>query len=265
MDDTLTDDVNMADGGWSLDYDKTYTEIQNFKPNNNYNRIYRDDEFPLYRSVRVTAKTTDYISIYKFVKGGHVPADLSAYKSYKLYAKGEGKMIIRMIKESVVRFADQYKTTIPLTAAGSNYQISFDDFTSDFIKAPFDPKDVKAVVYTFELNGVNTEFDFFADEQAFSPTAVQSIKALQSKEITVSPNPTTGAFLIKFVSDEERDMDVTFTDMTGKLVYKQPVRAIVGFNTVSIDFPKAMPTSILFVQMGNNHIKYGVTKLSIVK
>jgi choice-of-anchor A domain-containing protein len=265
MDDTLTDDVYMADGGWSLDYDKTYTEIQNFKPNNNDNRIYRDDEFPLYRSVRVTAKTTDYISIYKFVKGGHAPADLSAYKSYKLYAKGTGKMTIRMIKESVVRFADQYKTTIPLTAVGSNYQISFDDFTSDFIKAPFDPKDVKAVVYTFELNGVNTEFDFFADDQSFSPTAVQSIKALQSKEITVSPNPTTGAVQLKFVSDEARDMDVTFTDMTGKLVFKQSVRAIVGFNTVNIDFPKALPTSVLLVQMGNNNVKYGVTKLSIMK
>jgi hypothetical protein len=88
---------------------------------------------------------------------------------------------------------------------------------------------------------------------------------LQSKEITVSPNPTTGAFQIKFVSDEARDMDVTFTDMTGKLVFKQSVRAIVGFNTVSIDFPKAMPTSVLLVQMGNNNIKYGVTKLSIVK
>lgn len=265
LDDTLTDDVYMADGGWSLDFDKTYTEIQNFKPNNNDNRIYRDDEFPLYRNVRVTAKTTDYISIYKFVKGGHTPVDLSAYKSYKLYAKGQGKMIIRLIKESVVRFADQYKTTVPLYAAGSNYQISFDDFTSDFIKAPFDPKDVKAVVYTFEFNGVNTEFDFFADEQSFSPTAVQSIKALQSKEITLSPNPTTGAFQIKFVSEEERDMDISFTDMTGKLVYKQSVRAIQGFNSVNIDFPKALPTSILFVQMGNNNVKYIVNKLSIVK
>lgn len=265
LDDTLTDDVYMADGGWSLDYDKTYTQIQNFKPNNNDNRIYRDDEFPLYRSVRVTAQTTDYISIYKFVRGGHAPANLSAYKSYKLFAKGTGKMTIRLIKESVVRFADQYKTTIPLTPAGTNYQISFDDFTSDFIKAPFDPKDVKAVVYTFEFNGVNTEFDFFADEQSFSPTAVQSIKALQSKVITVSPNPTTGAFQVKFVSDEARDMDITFTDMTGKLVYKQPVRAIMGFNSVNIDFPRAMPTSVLFVQMGNDNVKYSVTRLSIVK
>jgi len=265
MDDTLTDDVYMADGGWSLDFDKTYTEIQQFKPNNNNNRIYRDDEFPLYRSVKVTAKTTDYISIYKFIKAGHAPANLSAYKSYKLFASGQGKMTIRMIKESVNRFVDQYKTTIPLTPAGANYQISFDDFTSDFLSAPFDPKDVKAVVYTFEFNGVATDFNFFADEQSFSPAAVQSIKALSSKVLTISPNPTSGTFQIKFASEEERDMDITFTDMTGKMVFKQPVRAIQGFNTFTIDFPKSLPPSVLFVQMGNNSVKYGVTKLSILK
>lgn len=265
INDSLADDVYMADGGWSIDFDKTNTTIVNFKPNNNIARIYADNEFPLYRSVQLNVSSHDYISVYKFVKSGQEKADLTPYHSYKFFAKGEGKMEIILIKESVEKFADQYKMTVNLDPAGKNYQISFDDFVSDNLSTPFNPSDVKAVVYNFNFNGVATELNFFADEQSFSPAAVNSIRALSSKKVTISPNPANAKFQLKFASEEDRDLDLTLTDLTGKLVYRQTVHAVTGFNTFDILLPSGIPQSVMMVQLGNDNIKYGITKLSIVK
>lgn len=266
VNDTLADDVYLADGGWSLDLDASYTNLIKFKPENNEGRVYNDEEFPLYRSVEVKAFTNDYISIYKFIKAGQEAADLTKYHSYKFFARGEGKMRLSLLKNSVVKFSDQYQTTITLNPAGQNHQISFDDFTSKTQTAPFDPSDVTALVYTFEMNSVPTDFSFFAEEQAFSPTAVQSIKALSSKAVELFPNPIAdGKFQVRFVSEEPRDMDLTVTDLTGKIVYKQSVHADMGHNKVDVEMPSSVPATILFVQLGNEQVMYGITKLGVVR
>lgn len=265
VNDTLVDDVYLADGSWSLDIDNEYTTVTNFKPNNNKNRVYADDEFPLYRSVQVNATTTDYVSIYKFIKAGQEEADLSNYNSYKFFAKGTGKMTIRLIKKSIIKFADQYQNTIELNSTGQDYQLSFDDFTSNNLTAAFDPTDVTAVVYTFEYKGVSSELNFFADNQAFSPTSVQSVKALSSKRVNVLPNPSLdGKFQLKFASETDRDMNITVTDMSGRIVHIQSVKAVMGYNSVDIQLP-SVQQGIYFVQLGNENLKYGVNKVSILK
>ncbi len=265
LDDTLVDDVYMADGAWSLDFDKTYTSILNYKPNNNFNRVYNNDELPLYRNVMVNATTKDYISIYKFIRAGQEKTDLSDFHSYKFFAEGNGTMIVRLIKESVTKFADQYKTNVTLEPNGKNYQISFDDFTSDNLEAPFDPSDVTAVVYTFEFHGIVTEFHFYADEQSFSPTVVNSIKALSNRKVTIYPNPTSGSFNLGFASEADRNLDLTFTDVAGRVIYKQSVAATIGQNKLTIQLPASLAQSVVLVQLGDGNIKYGVTKLSILK
>ena len=265
LNDTLADDVYMADGNYSLDYDGANTTIVKYKPGNNANRIYADDEFPLYRNVQVNASTNDYISIYKFIIAGQEKVDLSAYHSYKFFAKGKGTVEIRLIKDGIVKFANQYMDVIELDPAGKNYQLSFDDFTSDNQSEPFTANDVKAVVYTFKMDGKPTDFSFFADEQSFSPTAVTSVKALNSKKVTIAPNPASGQFQCSFASEEERDMDITLTDITGALVYTQKVHAVIGNNTATVAIPRNIAQSILMVQIGNKNVKYGVTKLTVLR
>lgn len=264
LNDTLTDDVYMADGNWSIDYDKTQTKLT-YRPDNDYGRIYTDGEYPLYRNITVNATSADYISIYKFVTSGEDPVDMRPYHSYKFLAQGyAGKVQIRLIKKSVVKWADQYYATINLDSAVTNYQVSFDNFVSDNLITPFDPKDVTAVVYTFIFNGVSTNFNFFADDQAFSPTVVPGTRTWSSKKIIVSPNPSNGQFACMFESDKERDMTLVLTDISGNTVLKQPVHAVTGFNTVNVTLPAAMPPSVLVLKMGGSGVKYDVTKINIL-
>lgn len=265
VNDQLTDDVYIADGNWSLDYDKNYTSITSYKPNNNFDRVYTDGEYPVYRSISVKGTSSDYLSVYKFLAPGEEKVDLSGYQSFRFYAKGSGQVEIRLIKDSVVKWADQYKNVVTLDPAGKNYAISFEDFTSDRLQTAFNPNDVKAIVYTFLFNGVPTEFSFLADEQSFSPERVTSLKALASKKLTVTPNPVSEQFEIRFASDVERDMDLTVTTITGAMIYKVPVHATIGNNIVSIHLGSIAgtvpPSSVLFIKLGSKDVKYTTEKV----
>ena len=263
LNDTLTDDVYMADGNWSMDYDQAYTTLT-YKPDNNYSRVYTDGEYPLYRNITVSGTSkADYISVYKFITSGEDKVDLTAYHSFKFLAKGGGKVQIRLIKSSISKWADQYYTTMTLDTGSKNYQVSFDDFTSDNLSAPFDASDVTAVVYTF-LYTTTTNFNFFADDQAFSPTAVTSYVALQSKKVTVSPNPTSGQFQCNFAVEQDRDLTLVLTDLAGNTVYKQAVHAVTGQNSVTVTLPAEMPESMLFMKLGNSSVKYEVSKITLL-
>ena len=130
LNDTLTDEVYMADGSYSLDYDHTYTSISTYKPNNDATRVYADNEYPLYRDVTVKASSTDYVSVYKYITSGDDAVDLSAYSAFKFTASGAGQATVRLLKSSITNWNDQYKTTITLTPDAEQQIINLQDFTS---------------------------------------------------------------------------------------------------------------------------------------
>ncbi|MES2703996.1 MAG: collagen-binding domain-containing protein [Bacteroidota bacterium] len=267
LNDTLADNVYMADGNWSLDYDHNYTTVNNYKPDNNYARVYHDNEYPLYRSVTVSARSNDYVNIYKFIASGEEKVNLSDYKSYKFFAKGSGKVEIRLIKEGIVKWADQYKTTITLdsVATGKQYALSLEDFTSDNIVGPIKATDITAVVYAFTFDGKETDLNFFADEQAFSKDAIPATTILTSKSVSIFPNPAVGgAFQCIFASDAARQLDMVITDIKGNVAYTQPITAAQGYNTVSVSLPAGIPAGMYMVKIGNKDVTYSITKLSIV-
>ncbi len=264
LNDTLVDDVYMADGNWSWDYDPAYSSIE-FKPNNNIDRVYTDGEYPLYRNITVTGTSNDYLSIYKFVTSGEDKVDLSDYHSYKFTAKGGGKVQIKLIKNGIVNFKDQYYTTLTLDTGMKSYQVSFNDFVSDNLGADFNASDITAVVYTFQYGGKSTSVNFFADEQSFSTTEVPTTRAYLSKKLTIMPNPANGPFQCKFAAQQDADLTLELTDVSGRLVYTQAVHAVAGMNTVTVNATAGAGEGMYFVKLVNGSVKYDVTKITIVR
>ena len=193
--------------------------------------------------------------------------DLTGYNSYKFLAKGGGKVQIRLIKDGIVNFNDQYYTTLTLDTAAQNYQVSFNDFASDnaSLSTYINPYDVTAVVYTFQYGGKETSVNFFADDQAFSPTVVPSSRVLKSKNLTIMPNPASGPFQCRFAAAQNEDMTLELTDIAGRVVYKQDVKAVAGMNTVTVNVPAGAIDGMFFVRLGNSSVKYDVTKITIVR
>ena len=261
-----TDVVYMADGNWSLDYDHTLDSITTYVPGNEPSRTYTDGEFPIYRSVSVTGIESSYMYAYKFLTSGDEPVDLTAYKSLKFSATGARDVTIKLLKNSINGIVHQYQSTVSLSPTTKDYQISFNDFTSDSIAGPINANDVTAIVFSFDFWGVSTPFNFIAGDISFSPESVNSIAVSQSKELTITPNPTTGQFVCSFFSETHRSMELAVSDLNGRIFYRQTVQANTGKNTVFVTLPDNIPVpNDLMISLENKQVKYKGAKLTLVK
>ncbi len=264
LDGVLEDEVYMADGNWGIDYDNSYTVVERFERGNNKERVYKDGEYPVYRNVTLQAKSRDYVSIYKAIRSGTEKADLTAYKSLKFYAQGNGEVEVRLTRDSIVDWRSQYKTVVQLTEKGKEYTISFDDFLSDRIEAPFNPKDVKTIVFTYNTGGGKSQdVTLHISDVSFSQEAVTATRALDSRTLTIAPNPNEGKFECRFVSDQERILNLNISDVTGKIVFSRSVDATLGMNAIPVDLNLPSGT-ILFISLkGSDDLFYDVQKTVI--
>ncbi len=264
LDGVLEDEVYLADGNWGIDYDNAYTAVERFERGNNKERVYKDGEYPVYRNVTLQAKSRDYVSVYKAIRSGTEKADLTAYKSLKFYAQGNGQVEVRLTRDSIVDWRSQYKTAVTLTEKGKEYSISFDDFLSDRIEAPFNPKDVKTIVFTYTTDGGKSQnITLNISDVSFSKEAVTATRGLDSRILTIAPNPNEGKFECRFVSEEERILDMSITDVTGKVVFSRSVAAAMGVNAIPVDLNLPSGT-ILFISLkGSDDLFYDVQKMVI--
>lgn len=262
LNDSLTDEVYMADGNWGLDYDKNYTTIEQYTIGNNPNRVYNDDEYSIYRSSDIKVKTTDYFTAYKAVSSGTEPTDLTDYKSLKFVASGTGDVVIRLTKASITDWNAQYQFTLPLRKEPKEYAISLSDFKSETMSAAFIPNDIKTVSFTIlDKSGEEKDLNLFVGDMSFSPDSVMSILALRSKELVLSPNPSQGVFKCKFASEDNAQLAFRVTDITGKVILEKTVDAVKGYNI--IESSMSTTPGIFIVSLDGKKTKYEAQKLVI--
>lgn len=195
------------------------------------------------------------------------PVDLSAYRSIKFTAEGEGTMSVMLIKNSVTKWKEQYSAQVKLSADKTNYAISFDDFISNKAAGKaFSADDVTAVVFSWGFNGKQTEFAFKAGEISFSGEEVMSERMLRSKVVSIAPNPSNGSFAMSFASEQDRDLQLSVVDVTGRVLYTQNVAAKMGSNKVTVDLPAALPRpAMLMMTLGNKNVKYTPVKVTVTQ
>lgn len=237
VNDELIDEAYMADGNWGLDYETTSMSVSEFVTSNDPARVYANNEFPVYRSVSLKATGTDYITLYKSVKPGTTRADLTAYEALRFYAKGKGKALIRLSKESIINWADQYTATVDLDENGKEYIIRFSDLRSNTFSTPFVANDVKILSFTFVAeNGATQDVDFAVSDVRFgSAASTTGVKESTANRISVYPNPNNGEFSFSFISEKSGSYDLVLTDMIGRVVYSKTVTIMKGSNSINID------------------------------
>ena len=263
----LVDDVYMADGNWSLDYDHASTLLDTYTPGNENGRFYVDSEYPLYRSLAIKANSAANMYAYKFLTSGDEPVNLTNYHSFKFHAKGDGQVTVQLIKNSINSgLANQYQTSIALNPNGQDYAISFDDFYTGDASVDFKANDITAVVFGFDFYSIPTNLNFFVGNLSFSPTEVFSNRMAQSKVLHILPNPNEGTFQFNFESETSATLELDISDVTGRVIYKQTIQAASGKNTMQITIPESLASpSLLMVTLGNNQIKYNPIKMSYAK
>lgn len=234
IDNKLGDEVYLADGNWGLDYDASLTTIKEFSITNNANRVYSSDQYPLYRNVALLASNQDYVSIYKTISAGTVATDLSAFKSLQFYAAGSGNLEIKLTKESISEWKNQFSFNFPLSEKGRVYEIKLSDFKNANNQA-ITLQDIETIVFTLTTEkGVPTDLKLQLKDVSFSTKDSKSLAEIHSKELTTYPNPTSGNVNFQFMSLKDQNLKIKLSDMMGRVYFEHAIDANFGSNEVAI-------------------------------
>jgi hypothetical protein len=245
----------MADGNWSVIADPANSTLKSFKVINDPKRVIDNKEdFLLFRNVQLEAATSNFVSMYKILRGSGAPQDLSGYRSFQFTADGSGAtMFITLVKAGVTNWADQYSLVLPLSGSTKDYKISLDDFVSTATKDKIDPKDISMVIFGFAANGGRlSNVTANISNVAFSKTDFAYLNSLQSKEINVYPNPAKGgSFVASFKAPSATTLTMSITDAnSGKLIFSKLVNATIGSNSIPVhlDLTTGITTYILSLE-----------------
>jgi choice-of-anchor A domain-containing protein len=262
----LQDMVFMADGTWSY-AGGTGTTISNFTVSNDTNKTYLSDELPVFRNVTISGNSSDYVSIFKSMKGGGVLQDLSAYKTLKFTAGGGYTLRVTLVKNSIVNWADQYYTEIPLDQSAKDYYLSLDAFTSATLKDKINANDISTIIFSIEVgSGKNNVLNSTLSNISFAKQTASYLQSLEAKEVQLYPNPSTGnRFTCSFISDKDNLLNLRVIELTtGKTVLNKQVNATQGINNVLVDINKSNTgNSVYIIALDGENIQYKKAKIIV--
>ena len=260
----LKDVVYMADGTWSTGYNSATSSISSFNISNKTNRVYDSSEYPVLRDVQLKATSPDYVSVFKLIRGGGQPADLSAYKGLKFTASGGNTLRITLVKNSVVNWADQYYIQMPLDNAQKDYAIALNSLISAASKDNINADDITTIGFSVIVgSGQSTTINSSFSNISFTKADPSYIAALNSKEIQLYPNPTAGKnFNCSFYSNAAQQLTLHVTDVMGRTIATKQVSAIEGLNIVPVDIQSGSK-GIHIVTLDGSGIKYNSKKVVI--
>ncbi|MGB0404374.1 MAG: T9SS type A sorting domain-containing protein, partial [Salibacteraceae bacterium] len=243
LNDKLIDKIYMADANWGLDYDRTFTTIDDYEISNDANRIIdAENEYPIFRNVHLESNTADYVSLFKDITAGTLPTDLSEFKGLRFYAKGEGELLIRLSSSNITNWRSQYVTHINLNPSGSIHQIGFENFTSDSSSANINTKQLSNISFTYESKSFDYE-DIAYDlsevgfVKSFDIQAPASVDGLASthESLNIYPNPNNGRFNLIFNSKTTGEVSLTVSDVQGREINKTQIsNTVEGQNKIEV-------------------------------
>jgi len=263
----MTDQVFMSDGSWAVNASNVTSKVKTFKVSNDTKAIDNKEDFILFRNVQAEVSTPDYFSLYKVVRGGGSPQDLSAFKTLQFTASATAgtSVTITLIKDGIVNWNDQYRVTIPLNSNSQDYKISLDDFKSTANSAKLKATDVTTVIFGYSVNtGTMTTVNTSISKASFTKTDFAYLESLNSTEVAVYPNPSKGGFNATFKSPRVNTLMMNVTDAsTGKLVFSKNVEAQMGANSVPVNIDQKSGLGTYILSLEGNGIRYSPKKVLI--
>ena len=263
------DYLYMADGIWGTSTDNTTSNLS-LSVSNDASRVIATNEYALLRNVKVQATTSSYVSVYKFLKGGGVSANLNGNKTFKFTTSANTaglNLRITIAKQGIANWNSQYSYLISNLQDGQTYEIGLSQFksTDGTLPTQIDLSDVTTVNYAIEVaSGQATNINVGISNASFTTEDILYERSLQVTTLNVSPNPNNGIFKVSFVSPSVTSLRLSIVDLTGKILSSQTVNAVVGKNNVGVQLNQALDNSVYFISLQGSGVKYD-TQRAIIK
>ena len=270
LNNNLTDVVYLADGTWSLDYDKTKTTINKFNVINEGNYSSKSNEYRLMRNVEMVGTTKNYISIYKTMMGGGLEQDVTAYQDLKfnVNAVGTTNLRVTLVKKGITNWDDQYSYTMSVDGLDKEYKVSLTQFKSSKYATSIKADDITAVNFSF-INPTGTAAVLSANMSKVRFVNNTIPTEVVVEQIGIYPNPSTGRFTTKFTSNSSQALILkVYEAATGRLIKQQIIVAYSGDNQVNINLTETQSTiadGLYIVTLQGDEQRYQPAKLIITK
>lgn len=240
------DALYLADGPWGVDYHEDYAEIYSFDVDNDP-ISYDDERYEVERQPTVSGMVTGNVNLFRHVLPGEQTLDVSDYNSIQFYMASDNPIEVILMPEQMDDWNNRLRFTISANAAGTFYNIPFEDFVDGNGQAGT-IADVKTIVFSV-LGDYNTSvpFNLGVSHVAFSTDSRLNIEDFNKEENTLNayPNPMTTNTTIDFVLPQSETVMFVVYNQTGKQVYYNSYNAVGGRN--SINFNRANLSTGLYI------------------
>ncbi|MBN7815313.1 T9SS type A sorting domain-containing protein [Algoriphagus pacificus] len=242
-----TDYLYQSDGIWAH-YLPEGGQLIRYQVQNANNPEIKAGEYPIFRNVDFAASGSEYATVYKTIKGGAIPADLSNYSYLNFNASGVGKLTIRLVKASVQNFDAHYSYTFDLQQESKAYSIPLDHFSSKELKEKVNLNDLVILSFTgasqrdIEINLNNIRF-----------SNEKELTLSENREIKVFPNPFQEQTNILFESQFGGQMELGIYQIdTGSLVESHIIETKAGQNQQQLEFGRGMKKGVYVIKISSN-------------
>ena len=224
----------MNDGNWNYSLSSQSSQPNSFVVSNDANIGYDSTAFRLLRNVSINVNTPDYVSVYKMMRAGGLSKDLTGYKNllFTASATGAGQLKIVLQKASISNWSSQYTYTINISGDAKDYTVNLSDFTSRDFNGSIKPNDIVTATFSFIGNG-SGNINANLNNVRFNTTDYVYEATLQSKEVSVYPNPARGNFNCSFKADSAKTVTMRIVDLSGRVVLNKEVSAVKGQNLIN--------------------------------
>lgn len=232
-----TDYIFDSDGLWNY-YLPEGSSLNGFSVSNSSTQD-STANYPLLRKVDLSAQTSQYATVYRTIRGGGIPADLSGYEFLSFTAKGSGVLTIRLIKKSVEKFEDHYTLSVPLSGDESQIQVALKDFVSSGNPQRLEASDLVMISFTNEGLSNTGLVELALDKVRF--TNSKEITAPADQEAFVYPNPFVDKTNVVFKTRNGGDMILAVYHLaTGNLVHEENISTVAGENRKELILDQAV-------------------------
>ena len=254
------------DGNWNYSLSNATYKPNSFTITND--GIMPDSaEYRLFRNVTIDANVPDYVSVYKMMKAGGLPKDVSGYQNllFKATATNAGTLKITIQKASITNWNEQYTYTMSVNGSMKDYAVRLRDFTSTSSTDTLMADDVVTITFSFIGSGNNNHIVASLADVKFSKVDQVYQNSLEVKNMTVYPNPVTDRFNVNFMSDKNTTLNMALIEMgSGKVILNKQVNAVIGTNVIPVIVNTTISTDGHYVLiLGNEAIRYNPFKLTM--
>ncbi|MBS4064234.1 MAG: T9SS type A sorting domain-containing protein [Chitinophagaceae bacterium] len=241
------DFIYSNDGIWNI-YKTAGTSVHEFLISNDTIQP-GESEYRMFRNIKLKATTPDYITVYRMLKGGGMPADLSSFSFLKFTASGNGKVRIRLIKKSVTNFDQQYEYELPLLNTPKDYCINIKDFKSIGSALTIAANDVTIISFTYETQGSVSLIETRLSNVRFSNMGIYTENTFLHT-INAYPNPAKDMVSLQFQSLVAEKMNLKLVHVSGdQVIMQQTVNVTQGMNQMNIHLPAHIKTGVYIIQL----------------